>query len=319
MPLRIGANTNPKAENRFVGEIARPQVFSRAVSAAEVARLVQDDSGRMDRDAALVGYWKFDVRKKDTFVNDRGDHLPAKIVGPVAVVDSPHGKAIHLDGTGYLEVAADPRLDLAEGCTLAAWIRPGKLAPNGGRILDKGQVGTNNGYMIDVFPGDNLRWIVDRGVLSAGAGTLTGEWFHVAATIDAVGTLCMYVNGNRVSMTKHPVAPELVELDARTQRLRRLHERLLAIGLGDSYEASHARLAIRYAQTCAERLRSGTKGALTPLSPVSQDAADRSYLVTAFRLNQGLVKVLNGYEKSNDPQKRQIHQFWIATDPPRTK
>lgn len=309
LPLRIGANTNPEAGNRFLGEIARPQVFSRALSAAEIARLAREPAA-LEKDPALVGEWTFESRKDNAFSNLAAERLPAKIVGPVTVVESPVGKAIRLEGKGYLEVASDSRLDLRE-CTLCIWVRPGSLDASGGRLLDKCRVGSANGYLIDIFPGNSLRLIVERGSLGAGAGIPAGQWFHAAASVAADGTLAWYVNGKQVAAQRAEVPPDLAVLDARTARFRRLHEQLVAAGLGESCEAAHARLAVQYLATCHQRLKLLAEGKLPRLaSPVSQYAADKSYFQTAARLGEGLEKVLDGYQKADDPAKKRILGLW---------
>jgi len=312
LPLRIGADSG--GGNRFVGQIGPCRVFSRALKPEEVASLAQGTSAALDKDPALVACWKFDPQKAGLMANALGDFLPAKMVGDVKLVDGPKGKAVSLDGRGYLEVANDPRLKLTKGCTLEAWIRPGKLAPNGGRILDKCRVGTANGYMIDTFPGGSLRLIVEWGSPSCDAKLPPEQWSHVAATVDADGVMALYVNGKQLVQTK-PLAmpPEIASLDARVARVRRFHSQLAAAGKEETYEAAHARLVVRYLATCQKRLQMLAEGKLGRLPPSSQYAADRSYFNTTVRLCEGLEKVLDSYAKAADPEKKRIHQLWIGT------
>jgi len=312
LPLRIGADSS--GENRLVGEIGPCRVFSRALKPEEVAALAQRNPGPLDKDPALVACWKFDQQKQGAFANTLGDHLPAKIVGEVKAVDSPPGKAISLTGAGYLEVANDPRLKLTKGCTLEAWVRPGKLGPGGGRILDKCRVGTANGYMIDTFPGGSLRMIVEWGAPSCDARLAEGQWAHVAGTVDADGTLALYVNGKQAAATKPQTGPpEMTSLESRVARVRRFYNQLAAAGKQQTYEAAHARLVVRYLATCQKRLQMLSEGKLGRLGEPAQHAADRSFFVTAARLCEGLEKVLDSYAKSADPDKKPIHQLWVGT------
>jgi hypothetical protein len=312
LPLRIGADSN--GENRFVGEIGPCRLFSRALKPEEVAALAQGNPGPLDKDPALVAHWKFDQQKANMMANALGDFLPAKAIGEVKVVDGPRGKAASLGGRGYLEVANDPRLKLSKGCTMETWIRPGAIAPQGGRIIDKCRVGTANGYMMDTFPGGSLRMIVEWGSPTFDAKLPPGQWSHIAGTVDADGVLALYVNGKQVAITKPAAAPpEIASLDARVARIRRFHSQMAAAGKEDTYEAAHARLAVRYLATCQKRLQMLAEGKLGRLPPPSQYAADRSYFSTTAKLCEGLERVLDGYAKATDEQRKPIYRLWIGT------
>ncbi len=311
LPLRIGASGD--GGNRFLGDIGACRVFSRALKPDEIAALAQGDAKKLDKDPELVGHWKYDRERKGGFPGGPGTRLTAKIVGDVQVVDSPRGDAIRLDGKGYLEVADDPRLNLTKGCTLEAWIRPGKLPPAGGRIIDKCRVGTANGYMLDTFPGGSLRLIVEWGTATHDAKLSPDQWTHVAGTVDADGTLALYAGGKRVAVQKFGSPPDVGTLEARVARLRRFHGRLAAAGKEEGYEAAHARLAIRYLATCQKRLKLLAEGKLNRLPEASQYAADKSYFATAAKLCDGLEKVLEGYAKSPDPSRKEVHQLWTAS------
>ena len=305
LPLRIGADSN--GGSRFLGDIARARVFGRALSADEVAALAL---GKLGKGPAPIGDWAFDGLKGGLFPNAAGKGLPAKIVGKVAVVDSPHGKAIRLSGAGYVEIADDPRLDLTKACTLAAWVCPKALPAAGARILDKTTVGASDGYLLDTHPGNSLRLICERGALGHNAKLAPGKWAHVAATIGADGSLALYLNGKRVAHERRSLPLDLEGLHARVARMRKLHGRLVAAGLGASYEAAHARLAVRYLATFYRRLELQAEGKLAPLPPRSQHAADKSYLATAIQLCDGLEQALKAYGKSDDSREKRVHQLW---------
>lgn len=312
LPLRIGADSN--GENRFVGEIGPCHVFSRALKPEEVSALAEGKPGALDKDPALVACWKFDQQKAGAMANAVGDFLPAKLIGDVKVIDGPKGKAVSLAGRGFLEVANDPRLKFTKSCTMAAWVRPGKLAPSGGRILDKCRVGTANGYMIDTFPGGSLRMIFEWGSPSCDAKLPADQWSHVAGTVDADGAAVLYVNGKQATAAKpFGAPPEIATLDARVARIRRFHAQMAAAGKEDTYEAAHARLAVRYLATCQKRLQMLAEGKLGRLAPPSQYAADRSYFNTAAKLCEGLEKTLDAYAKSADADKKRIYPLWIGT------
>jgi len=310
LPLRIGADSN--GDNRFVGDIARAQVYNRTLTAAEIAELATGTEATRANDPALIGDWRLAKAQDGVFPNLAGDQLTARIVGEVKVPEGTEA-AVELTGQGYLEIADDPRLDLGQACTMTAWIRSRVQSASGGRIIDKCRVGTANGYMIDTFPGSSLRLIVERGTLGCGADLPPDKWTHIAATVDADGTLALYVNGVLAASQKHAVPAELTALRERTAQFRKLIKGLNAAGLSDSYEAAHARLALTYYAATHQRLRLLAEGRLKPLPGDSQYAADKSYFQTTARLCEGLENVLNSYAKSAAPHQQRVYAVWSAS------
>ncbi len=90
LPLRIGADSN--GNNRFVGQLSRARIFSRALTAEEIALSASNKPSRLDGDQALVADWKFDQAADGMIRNQVGDHLPAKIIGQANFVDTPTGR-----------------------------------------------------------------------------------------------------------------------------------------------------------------------------------------------------------------------------------
>ena len=311
LPLRIGADS--KGGSRFLGDIARARVFARALSPDEVQALAAGTPGSGDK--ALLGDWTFGERKGDAFPNAAGQGLAAKVVGEVAAVESPHGKAIRLTGKGYLEVADDPKLDLTKACTLDAWICPQTLPGGGGRIIDKTTVGAADGYLLDTCPGNSLRLICERGSLGFAAKLTPGRWAHVAASIDADGSLALYLDGRRVAADRRSLPADIAGLRERVERMRRFHGQLVAAGLARCYEAEHARLVVEYLDTLFRRLDLQAEGKLEPLPARSQTAADRSYIATSASLCNGLERTLRSYQTSKDPHKKRVCGLWGQAKP----
>jgi hypothetical protein len=107
------------------------------------------------------------------------------------------------------------------------------------------------------------------------------------------------------------VREDVRALLASGERLRRFHQLLAENGLTSSYEATHARLALNCLAATHSRLRLLAEGQLKPLTdPVSQAAADQSYVDTTRKLADGLAQVLAAYEKSGDPGKNRIARLW---------
>ena len=108
------------------------------------------------------------------------------------------------------------------------------------------------------------------------------------------------------------ISAALRALDERAERLKALYEDLAAAGLGESYEASHVRLALKAVRMIHERQRLLASGKLILLPEPSQSAADQSFLDTAQRLGEGLEKVLKSYENSTDPRKKKVFHLFDA-------
>ncbi len=309
-PLRIGADSD--GGSRFLGAIAEARVFGRALAPQEIADLARAAPGKVVEDRCLVGDWMPGNREAGRVPNRRGPHLAAKIVGEVPVIDSPYGKVAHFTGRGYFEVAHDPCLNLTEALTLDAWIRPATLPQGGGRIIDKSEVGTSNAFLLDTCPGNSLRLIVEAGVTSFDAKLPADKWVHVAATAAGDGKLALYVNGKPVEAHREPSRPVIDwgQLVSRVGGIRTFHKRLVDAGLGESYEAAHARLAVACLAAAHARMKSIGEGRLPALPGASQAAADFSYLETVRRLCDGLEKVVASYARADDRQKQRIYRLW---------
>jgi hypothetical protein len=105
-------------------------------------------------------------------------------------------------------------------------------------------------------------------------------------------------------------------LKPRRQRMWDFSKKLADAGFKSSYEAEHARLAVSAIDVIAERHRLVTTKKLAPLDDATrQAAADQLYVDTASKLCDGLETVINGYEKSPDPRKLEIHRLWLQTQP----
>ena len=88
--------------------------------------------------------------------------------------------------------------DFRKGLSIAAWIKPEKLAP--GRIVDRLTAGRNDGFLFDTHPGDSLRLIVGDIELSAPKCLKVGQKQFVSASFDAMtGEASIYLDGKRVA------------------------------------------------------------------------------------------------------------------------
>jgi hypothetical protein len=132
---------------------------------------------------------------------------------------------------------------------------------------------------------------------------------HDGQTLPAAGTPLVAAGQHLFQPPAN--ATDLLELDRQVARLRRFHAALVSAGLADRYEAAHARLAVRCAAVCGDRMRLLAAGTLARLPEASQVAADRSYFATASRVCEGLARVLDGYKTAQEPTRKRLHALWL--------
>jgi hypothetical protein len=105
-------------------------------------------------------------------------------------------------------------------------------------------------------------------------------------------------------------SPSLLALQKRVAALGEFYRRLADAGLGQSYEAAHARLAVACMAATVTRLKLLADGKLRRLPAVRQAAADKSYVDTVAKLCDGLEKTVKSYQTSENPEKKRIWQIW---------
>jgi len=82
------------------------------------------------------------------------------------------------------------------GFTIEAWVKPQKLGSAGARLVDKITPGKSDGFLLDTFPGNSLRFICGERTLSRADALPADRWTHVAAVADSAAGGCrLYVDG----------------------------------------------------------------------------------------------------------------------------
>lgn len=107
-----------------------------------------------------------------------------------------------------------------------------------------------------------------------------------------------------------PPPEDLKTLVERSKKMRSFTEALAAAGLGQGYEAAHARLAADSVTALLLRREMQAAGKIKPLPEATQKAADRSYIDAATRLCDGLESTLAGYADSSDTSRQTISRLW---------
>lgn len=188
LPLHLGADS--EGENRFVGEMARPMVVSRALDAAEISKLANPDTA--DWEPTPVAVWS--AARNLATAHTVGE------LGKPAGESAPPGPPLVFTGAGFVRIPNQKALDCPQGITLSVWIKPGATPPGGARLFDKSKVGTASGYLLDTCPGGgSLRLITREPAVIARDVLQTGRWSHVAATVTADGVQTIYLDGNPVA------------------------------------------------------------------------------------------------------------------------
>ncbi|MBN1293725.1 MAG: hypothetical protein JXB48_17925, partial [Candidatus Latescibacteria bacterium] len=105
-----------------------------------------------------------------------------------------------------------------------------------------------------------------------------------------------------------------IMLPVKINKLCRFYNKLKKNGFENTYEATHAKLAVKYFDTIFGRYNLKESDKLNILAPQSQLAADNSYLETALNLCNGLETVVNSYENSNNNRQNLIYKMWINSE-----
>ncbi|HPA17313.1 MAG TPA: glycoside hydrolase N-terminal domain-containing protein [Verrucomicrobiae bacterium] len=126
------------------------------------------------------------------------------------------GHGIEGDASLYA-TQEDPALDLIEEVTLEAWVRAEPMGKGGGRILDKSEVGTQRGYMLDTFPWNSLRFLNAKGMCQYDAKLAGDRWTHVVGVYSAPRKIMkLYLDGREVASIDsgefRPMTPSKVPL-----------------------------------------------------------------------------------------------------------
>lgn len=171
VPLTIGTRPNAPA---FVGEMAAPAVYSRALSADEIQKLSKGAEIEEGREY----YWDFSTGQ-DAKPGPLDGKLSAKVFDASTSLQKPH----------------DPNINLSHALTLACWVLTDGV--NNGRLIDKCVPGSSEaGFVLDLDGGG--RFLGKSFWLTLPQPIPAGQWTHFAATFDGK-TPKLYVNGDEAA------------------------------------------------------------------------------------------------------------------------
>jgi hypothetical protein len=153
------------------------------------------DTGR------LVAWWKLDDGSGNTAVDSSGNGLAGSVVGNPNWTAGIVGGALKFDGDGdYVDIGKDPKFNITNQITVAAWIKVDAFDKEWQTIISKGdsswrlQRNWDKGTLEFgstglVVPGN--RW----GGIYGKVNVNDGQWHHAAGTYDG-SKLNLYVDGS---------------------------------------------------------------------------------------------------------------------------
>ncbi|MBX3434119.1 MAG: LamG domain-containing protein [Pirellulales bacterium] len=195
--LSLGTRTG--STNRFNGAVDDFRIYSKELTAAEIAELY-----------GLVGHWKLDETAGTTVADSSGAGNNGTVVGTATWTEGARRNgfsANYANGNDYVQIANSTSLEnVQEGSySLAAWFKPNNLPPGTGSdnnasygIIRKegwhlGIVYNNEGnFYHEHWIGATPTW--------SGAGSWSynapGKFYHVVAVVDRdTGSIKFYLNG----------------------------------------------------------------------------------------------------------------------------
>jgi RHS repeat-associated protein len=192
-PLSIGGEA--AAEEWFDGVIDEVRIYDRALSKSEV-RL---EAGLPP--VGLVAAYAFDDGTGSTTQDASGHGNPGTISGASWTAAGKHGGALSFDGVDDIVSVADATsLDLDDGMTLMAWVRPLSLSDWRTILLKEWGGGLSYGLYAAGDGPPSIWTTIFEGPASAHAPSSLplDTWSHVSATYDG-SSLSLYVNASLVA------------------------------------------------------------------------------------------------------------------------
>ncbi len=118
-----------------------------------------------------------------------------------STMNQSHADGLSLNAKAPIyEAGPDKSLDLTDEVTVEAWVQADKMDQGGGRILDKSLPGTSEGFMLDTYPGNSLRFLNLNGQVRYDAKLPSDKWTHVAGVYSATRKIMkLYMNGTEVA------------------------------------------------------------------------------------------------------------------------
>lgn len=156
LPIRIGLDQG--GGNVFAGELGRVSLFTKPLAEAQIAALAKLDQTQSPAASSDLAFSGLNLK-------------------PHALADS-------------------AAMTFASGLTIECWVKPAKLPEGGARLVDKITPGSSDGFLLDTFPGNSLRFICGEDILQQDNALPADRWTHVAVVVEPGAEACrVFVNG----------------------------------------------------------------------------------------------------------------------------
>lgn len=181
LPLQFGADQS--GGSLLTGAVQQVRLYNYALSAATIAN---------DGDPLVVDW---EPTTGSTVVDQSHNHYDATIAGTPGYVSGATPPAVVVGGGSYL-TRASVTLPAMKSFTAEATVRVDGTGSYR-RLIDYIPVGGggSTGFLIDLNPSNQIRFIGAGQVVQTTASVPTGSFAKVAVTLDYTGLLTVYVNG----------------------------------------------------------------------------------------------------------------------------
>lgn len=186
-PSRLDFGLTPGWGEYYSGLLDEVRIYSRRLSAGEIAALAQDPS--------LAAYFKFDEATGSAAVDSSGNGHDGTLSSGVARIAGVLGGAISLDGTGYVACAVRTGLPSNNARQSVTWWMNVASNPSGVQTAfdlhnDAAASSVQGGFR----NGNVTVWNHGGNVLAQAAPPAAGAWHHYAYTFNGT-THRLYVDG----------------------------------------------------------------------------------------------------------------------------
>jgi len=150
----------------------------------------------------LVGYWKFDEGSGSTASDSSGYNNDGTLYGGLDTTwttGCKSGSCLEFDGLDdYVDCGNNASLDIKDGMTIEAWIKPNGAISNYQVVINRGYSGDGD-YSVNFYTGTTRlqMYVEGESFYDAAAGQLDNNWHHVVGVIKS-GTngIKLYVDGD---------------------------------------------------------------------------------------------------------------------------
>jgi hypothetical protein len=191
--LDLGIGAQSDSTRLFQGGLDDVRIYSRALSASEVARLSIRPPAPIRE---LVAYYKMNENGGTTLVDSSGLGLDGAMTGSPTWIAGFDDLAVEFDGAlDHAVVPDDAALDIDSAITISTWLKPSSGGTQ--RILSKvdGSAGyelylSSSGYLSFRLNNRNSQRVDSNYLFTSDLDS----WVHIAATYDGA-TMRIYVDG----------------------------------------------------------------------------------------------------------------------------